>query len=195
MNAPGSPSSPLQITYLTSPGCRRTARHFCPLGNPAPPRPRKPDFSMAAMSCSGRMRASRAVTVGFPIRRFQAAPERGEALMGQVFIQVQGIQFAEMFGGDMHLVFQEGADGGIAPAHGIARHLLLRRLLLQQQTVKQAASRAARPGAENRADENAVAEARRPGRGSGSNSTPPPGPAAPLQSSACDGTCPCNRPA
>ena len=40
----------LQITYLTSPGCRRTARHFCPLGNPAPPRPRKPDFSMVARS-------------------------------------------------------------------------------------------------------------------------------------------------
>ena len=71
-------------------------------------------------------------------RAFQAPPERGEAVMGEVFIQVQRIEFAEMFGGDMDLVFQEGADGGIAFAHGEARHLLLRRGLLQQQAVQQA---------------------------------------------------------
>src|SRR5512135_1963703 len=53
MNAPGSPSSPLQMTYLVSLGCLRTMRHFWPVGNPAPPRPRKPDFSIMAMISSG----------------------------------------------------------------------------------------------------------------------------------------------
>ena len=43
-----------------------------------------------------------------------------------------------MFGGDGRLVFQEGADGGVALAHGKARHLLLRRGLIQQQAAQQA---------------------------------------------------------
>ena len=104
---------------------------------------------MVEMSCSGE-RAG----LGFLPRRFQASPERGEAFMGEVFIQVQRVECAEMFGGDMHLVFEEGADGGIAFAHGEARHLLARRGLLQQQAVQQVVSRAGRHGAENRAGEN-----------------------------------------
>jgi hypothetical protein len=40
MNAPGSPSSALQMTYLGSPGERRQSSHFVPVENPAPPRPR-----------------------------------------------------------------------------------------------------------------------------------------------------------
>ena len=124
---------------------------------------------------------------------FQASPQSGEAFVEQILIQVQRIELPEMLSGDMHLVFQEGADGGIAFAHGKARHLLLRRGLIQQQAVQQARPESGRRGAENRADENAAAGERRPGRASDSSNTPPPGPAARLRSSACDGTCPCNR--
>ncbi len=42
MNAPGSPSSPLQMRYLTGPGEAAANFHFMPVGKPAPPRPRRP---------------------------------------------------------------------------------------------------------------------------------------------------------
>ena len=42
MNAPGSPSSALQTTYLTSPFCAAANDHLSPVGKPAPPRPREP---------------------------------------------------------------------------------------------------------------------------------------------------------
>ena len=43
MNAPGSPSSALQTTYLRSPSALRHASHLRPAGKPAPPRPRSPE--------------------------------------------------------------------------------------------------------------------------------------------------------
>src|SRR5512134_2994870 len=43
MNAPGSPSSALQIRYLAGPGALIAMSHFVPVGNPAPPRPRSLD--------------------------------------------------------------------------------------------------------------------------------------------------------
>ena len=39
MNAPGSPSSPLQTMYFLGELCRRAPSHFRPAGNPPPPRP------------------------------------------------------------------------------------------------------------------------------------------------------------
>ncbi len=53
MNAPGSPSSALQITYFVSPAAARTSSHFVPVGNPAPPRPRNPDCLTAAITSAG----------------------------------------------------------------------------------------------------------------------------------------------
>ena len=44
MNAPGSPSSALQITYFFSFLEARASSHFLPAGNPLPPRPRRPDL-------------------------------------------------------------------------------------------------------------------------------------------------------
>ena len=53
MNAPGSPSSPLQMTYFTSPGDWRANFHFMPVGNPAPPRPRSPEARTSSTIASG----------------------------------------------------------------------------------------------------------------------------------------------
>ena len=40
--APGSPSSPLQMTYFESLGAPATSSHLRQVGNPAPPMPHKP---------------------------------------------------------------------------------------------------------------------------------------------------------
>ena len=53
MNAPGSPSSPLQTTYLTFSFCPATCDHFLPVGNPAPPRPRSPESNTLFITASG----------------------------------------------------------------------------------------------------------------------------------------------
>lgn len=44
INAPGSPSSALQIKYLVSPGAWSNNSHLRAVGKPPPPRPRKPDW-------------------------------------------------------------------------------------------------------------------------------------------------------
>ena len=59
MNAPGSPSSALQMTYFVSPWASRQARHLRPVGNPAPPRPRSPAARSASMIASGLHRGQR----------------------------------------------------------------------------------------------------------------------------------------
>ncbi len=53
MNAPGSPSSALQITYFFAPFARRAKVHFMPVENPAPPRPRRPEAVISAITASG----------------------------------------------------------------------------------------------------------------------------------------------
>ena len=57
MNAPGSPSSALQMMYLVSPGASMQNCHFRDTGNPAPPRPRRPDRSSSSIRAS-RSRSS-----------------------------------------------------------------------------------------------------------------------------------------
>ena len=53
MNAPGSPSSPLQMMYLVSPGEAAANFHLAPVGKPAPPRPRRPEARISSMISSG----------------------------------------------------------------------------------------------------------------------------------------------
>ena len=48
LNVPGSLSSALHTIYFSVPGACRTSCHFDSVGNPAPPRPRRPEaFSVA----------------------------------------------------------------------------------------------------------------------------------------------------
>ena len=58
MKAPGSPSSALQITYFTSPGCAAVIFHLVPVVKPAPPFPRSPASSTTRMISSGVMELS-----------------------------------------------------------------------------------------------------------------------------------------
>ena len=67
MNAPGSPSSPLQMRYFTSPGESWANFHFMPVGKPAPPRPRMPDAVTSSMT------HSRVFSVQHHARRLVAA--------------------------------------------------------------------------------------------------------------------------
>ena len=60
MNAPGSPSSALQTTYLRSPSALRQASHLRPVGNPAPPRPRRPERLTSSRTASGPISRARA---------------------------------------------------------------------------------------------------------------------------------------
>src|ERR1035437_9212224 len=53
MNAPGSPSSPLQMTYFFGEFCIRAASHLRPVGKPPPPRPRNPDSRTILQISSG----------------------------------------------------------------------------------------------------------------------------------------------
>ncbi len=53
MNVPGSPSSELHTRYFAPGRLRGMKLHFSPVGNPAPPRPRRPDFFTSAITVSG----------------------------------------------------------------------------------------------------------------------------------------------
>ena len=52
MKAPGSPSSALHTTYLTSPASAFANDHFFPVGNPAPPLPLRPDSVIKLITSS-----------------------------------------------------------------------------------------------------------------------------------------------
>ena len=53
LKVPGSLSSALQHTYLGLGESLGTKPHFMPVGNPAPPRPRRPDAFTASITWPG----------------------------------------------------------------------------------------------------------------------------------------------
>ena len=53
MKVPGSDSSAFTTRYEGFTGCLGMNDHFTPAGNPAPPRPRNPDFLTSSTSASG----------------------------------------------------------------------------------------------------------------------------------------------
>ena len=55
MKAPGSPSSALQMMYFWALTVSWATRHFWPVRNPAPPRPRRPDSRTSSQTSAGVM--------------------------------------------------------------------------------------------------------------------------------------------
>ena len=78
MNAPGSPSSPLQMTYFAGAGWRRARAHLRPVGKPAPPRPRRPEAGDRGRSTSSGAGPWR-----------QAAFERAVAVAREVLVDAR----------------------------------------------------------------------------------------------------------
>ena len=68
MKAPGSPSSALQSTYFLSPRAFRQNSHFSPVGNPAPPRPRRPDRLTTSITSSGSSSKRTLASASYPSR-------------------------------------------------------------------------------------------------------------------------------
>ncbi len=96
MNAPGSPSSPLQMTYLVA-----SAR--CP--NDTPFRPgREPGAATSAQSTPGDL-VDHLVGLEF----HQAPTQRPEAVVTEVLLQVQRVEVAEMLRRHVDLPPQKGA--------------------------------------------------------------------------------------
>jgi hypothetical protein len=80
MNAPGSPSSALQTTYLGSPGERLVSSHLRPVGNPAPPRPRSPEAFISERTSWGDISASALVRAAYPSRAMYSRRSSGSIM-------------------------------------------------------------------------------------------------------------------
>ena len=71
MNAPGSPSSALHTTTGSTPrwtAVWRQVAHLTPVGNPPPPRPRRPERLISWMICSAVISPSAFASAEYPSR-------------------------------------------------------------------------------------------------------------------------------
>ncbi len=112
MNAPGSPSSPLQMTYFVSPGC--CADH-APFLSGRETRAAAP--AQAGLLDGGNnfvlFRDSAFRFAAF-VRHFR---QRLKPSVRQIFVEVKRIELAEMFRGDVDLLVEKRAHGRVAFAH------------------------------------------------------------------------------
>ena len=94
MNAPGSPSSALQMMYFTSPSLLRARSHLMPVGKPAPPRPRMPEALISSITSSGA-------------RLARMSPQRAVPPRGDVAVDVLGVEHADVREHDLDLLAVE----------------------------------------------------------------------------------------
>ncbi len=110
MNAPGSPSSPLQTMYLGRPG---RGADLGPLGAGGEARAAAA-AQTAACDKGGSFRGRELLS---------AVSQRGEAAVGQVLVEVGGVEVAAVFGRDVHLRPEEGGDGRVGGGDAAAVRL------------------------------------------------------------------------
>ena len=120
MKAPGSPSSPLQMTYFFSPAAARAGGPFLPRGKAGPaaaPQPARPDLLDDLL---GR-------------ELFQAVPQGLETVVADVLVQVGRIDLAAILGGHVPLRAKERADRPIADVDRAVGHRVGR--LVAEETI------------------------------------------------------------
>src|ERR1035437_8875290 len=117
INAPGSPSSALQMTYLGLTDTLPINSHFTPVGKPAPPRPRRPLALISAMTCSD---LNALVGVADDILGFDGHPAHqlplrpGGETRAAAAAQAAGLDFGDdLFGRHPG---EDFAEGGVAVA-------------------------------------------------------------------------------
>ena len=94
MNAPGSPSSALQMTILGEPDAFATVFHFRPVEYPAPPRPRRPLCVISSRTSAG-------------VRVVQHVAQRLVAAVGDGVVEALGVDHARALGHDPDLAGEE----------------------------------------------------------------------------------------
>ena len=122
MKAPGSPSSALQMMYLTSPGAPAAKLHFMPVEKPAPPRPRRPQFFTSSITCCRRHLGERLA-------------QGGIAATLKVVVDVLGVDDARVAQHYPPLLVEEGVLGAgqaLAAAGPLLDHATTGHRLIQQ---------------------------------------------------------------
>ena len=136
MNAPGSPSSPLQTTYFDVAGGGADLRPFDAGRKARPAAAAQPALLNRLDDLLGR-------------ELFQAAPQGHEAVVPQIFVQIDRIELAAVLRGQVLLRPEERADRAVADVDGVPGDRIAG--LVGQQAIEPARGRVARSAAARRA--------------------------------------------